>query len=123
LWDVAPEERGDAQTAMQKELDSLPPGTSTLAMEKAPEQALVPFRESKKRRDCVRFALAHIRNYVRELHQAGETDFESDWAISTFVQRLEQRFRPLLEQELLDDNLTHDELCELLEEWVDEALD
>jgi hypothetical protein len=123
LWDVAPEEREDAQAALQKELGSLPIGTSALAMEKAREQALAPFRESKKRKEHVNLALAHIRNYVRELHRAGETDFESDWAISNFVQRLEQRFRPLLEQELLDDDLSHDELCELLEEWVDEALD
>jgi len=123
LWDVAPEQREDAQAAMQKALLSLPIGTSALAMEKAREQALVPFRESKKRKEHVNFALAHIRTYVRELHQAGETDFESDRAISHFVQRLEQRFRPELEQELLDDDLSHDELCELLEEWVDEALD
>jgi hypothetical protein len=123
LWDVAPEEREHAQAALQKELGSLPIGTSALAMEKAREQALFPFRESKKRKAHVNLALAHIRTYVRELHQSGETDFESDWAISNFVQRLEQRFRPLLEQELLDDDLSHDELCELLEEWVDEALD
>jgi hypothetical protein len=123
LWDVAPEQREDAQAAMQKALLSLPNGTSALAMEKARELALVAFRESKKRKEHVNFALAHVRTYVRELHQAGETDFESDWAISNFVQRLEQKFRPLLEQELLDDDLTHDELCELLEEWVDEALD
>jgi hypothetical protein len=123
LWDVTPGEREEAQVAMQKELDSLPIGTSAFALEKAREQTLVPFRESKKRKERVDLALAHIRNYVRELHQAGETDFESDWAISNFVQRLEQRFRPLLEQEVLDDDLNHNELCELLEEWVDEALD
>ena len=123
LWDVAPEEREDAQVAMRKELESLPIGTSALALGKAREQALVPFRESKKRKERADLALAHIRNYVRQLHEAGETDFKSDWAISNFVQGLEQRFRPLLEQELLDDDLSHDELCELLEEWVDEALD
>jgi hypothetical protein len=123
LWDVAPGEREEAQVAMQKELESVPIGTSALALENAREQALVPFRKSKKRKEHVARALSHIRNYVRELHQAGETDFESDWAISNFVQRLEQRFRPLLERELLDDDLSHDELCELLEEWVDEALD
>jgi hypothetical protein len=123
LWDVAPGERDEAQAAMQKKLEILPVGTSALALEKAREQTLVPFRESKKRKERVDLALAHIRNYVIELHQAGETDFESDWAISNFVQRLEQRFRPLLEQELLSDDLSHDELCELLEEWVDEALD
>jgi hypothetical protein len=123
LSDIAPEEREDAQAAMQKKLESLPTGTSALALEKAREQALVFFRESKKRKERVNLALAHIRTYVRELHQAGETDFESDWAISNFVRRSEQRFRPLLEQELRDDDLSHDELCELLEEWVDEALD
>jgi hypothetical protein len=123
LWDVAPGEREEAQAAMQKELGSLPIGTSTLAIEKARERALVPFRESKKRKEQVNLALPHIRTYIRELHQAGETDFESDWAISNFVQSLEQRFRPLLEQELLDGDLSHDELCELLEEWVDEELD
>ena len=123
LWDVAPGEREEAQAAVKKELESLPIGTSALALEKARERALIPFRESKKRKERVDLALAHIRTYVRELHHAGETDFESDWAISNFVQRLEQRFRPLLEQELLDDDLSHDELCELLEEWVDEALD
>jgi Helix-turn-helix domain len=123
LWDVAPGEREEARAAMQKELESLPIGTSVLAMEKARERAIIPFRASKKRKEHVDLALVHIGTYVRGLHQAGETDFESDWAISNFVQRLEQRFRPLLEQELLDEDLTHDELCELLEEWVDEALD
>jgi len=123
LWDVAPGERPEAQGAIQKELENLPIGTSALALEKAREQALFPFRESKKRKDRVNLALAHIQNYVTGLHQAGETDFESDWAISNFVQRLEQRSRPRLEQELLDDDLSHDELCELLEEWVDETLD
>ena len=33
LSDIAPEEREDAQAAMQKKLESLPTGTSALALE------------------------------------------------------------------------------------------
>ena len=123
LWDVAPEEREQAQAAIRTKLDSFPTGTSASALENAREQALVPFRESKKRIERIALALAHIPTYIEELRQAGETDFESHWAGWNFARSLEGRIRPVLERELLECELTDDDLSELVEELVDEELD
>ena len=123
LWDIRPEEHEDAKEALRRQLGSLPVGTPARTMEKAREQVLVPLREAKKRKDRIERAVPRIRGYLAELRWAGEVDFESDWDLWNFAKRLEGRIRPVLDEELQDDELTDRELSELIEELVDEALD
>ncbi len=123
LWDVAPEEREDAQAAIRRKLESLPAGTSALAMQTAREQSLVPFRESKKRRQKIGLALAHIRPYLGQLRQDGEVEFGTESDVWNFARRVESQIRRSLEQELLNDEMSDRELSEFVEELVDEALD
>jgi len=85
--------------------------------------ALIPFRESRKRDERVEPALRRIRGYLEQLHRDGETDFESDWAVWNFAKRLERELRPVIEQEFLKDDLSDDELTDLIEELVDEKLE
>ncbi len=126
LWDVAPEEREHAQAALQKELGSLPIGTSALAMEKAREQALFPFRESKKRK-CARQSCSrtHPKPMSESCISQTETDFESDWAISEFRSR---DWNTEISARCSNRNysmttsvMTSSASC--LKKWVDEALD
>lgn len=123
LWDIRPDEQEDAKEAMRRQLESLPVGTPARTMEKAREQVLAPLREAKKRKDRIERAVPRIRGYLAELHWAGEVDFESDWDLWNFAKRLEGRIRPVLDEELQDDEVTDHELSELIEELVDEALD
>jgi len=123
LWDIRPDEHEDAKEAIRRQLESLPVGTPARTMEKAREQVLAPLREAKKRKDRIDRAVPRIRGYLQELHWAGETDFESDGEMSNFAKRLEGRIRPVLDEELQNDELTDHELSEMIEELVDEALD
>jgi hypothetical protein len=123
LTDVAPEGHENAKEAIRRRLESLPMGTHALAMEKAREQALAPFREAKKKKERVDRALGRIRGYLERLYWAGETDFESDWAVCNFAKRLEGRLRPVVDEELRNDDLSDDELSDLIEELVDEELE
>jgi hypothetical protein len=123
LWDISPEEREEAQGAIRRKLECLPAGASALSMQSARERSLVPFRESKKRREKIGLALARIRPYLGQLRQEGEVEFDSDWEVWGFARRLESQLRPLLEQELLNDEMSDRELSEFVEELVNDVLD
>ncbi len=122
LINIASGEWESAREAIRKKLESLPRGTSLTAMENAREQALAPFRESQKRNLRVELALVHIRRYIDQLRLEEEVEFDSDGDVSNFVKSLERRLRPVLIQELIEDDLSDEELSELVEELADEAL-
>jgi hypothetical protein len=54
---------------------------------------------------------AWAQSRYKTLHKFSGNDGSMPFAVDPFFK---QRFRPQLEQELLDDDLSHDELCELL---------
>jgi hypothetical protein len=123
LTDIAPEGHEHAKEAIRRRLESLPMGTHALAMENAREQALAPFREAKKKKERVERVLGRIRGYLERLYWAGETDFESVWAVGNFAKRLEGRLRSVVDEELRNDDLSDDDLSDLIEELVDEELE
>lgn len=123
LWDISPEEREDAKEAIQKRLDNLPVGTPLRTMESDRDQALAPFRAAKRQKARIDLAICHLQRYLERLYQEGSTDFESSWAVWNFAKRLEGRVRPVLVDELQNDDLSDEELSELIEELVDEELE
>lgn len=123
LSDIARGERENARNPIPHKLESLPGGTPATALERAREQALMPFRDSQKRATRVDQALRRISLYLERLNRDGEIDFESEWGFSSFARKLEGRLRPVIASELENASITDDDLSELVEELVDEALE
>jgi hypothetical protein len=123
LWNVDPEERENAKQAVRRRVEGLPVGTLAAVMERERDQALAPFRAAKRRKERVDLAIGQVRTYLERLHRMGETEFETTWDVWNFAKTVEKRIRAVLMEEMQNDDLTDDELSELIEELVDEALE
>lgn len=130
LWDIDYSEQGNAKEAIRRALQELPPGTPEKNLERAREQALAPFREARKRREQdaaqqqrVELRLFHVRHYLRELQAAGQVQFEDDWDLWKYADRITPRVRQALLEELQSQELTDEEIEAFIEQLVEEALD
>lgn len=123
LADITWGERDNAREAIRQKLEGLRGGTPATALEKAREDALAPFRDSRRRAARVDQALRHIKLYLDRLNRGGEIDFENEWEVSSFARKMEGRLRPVIANELESATISEDDLSELVEELVDEALE
>jgi hypothetical protein len=142
VWGATTEESEGARNKVSKALDAIPVGTSYKEMERVRDAALQPFKaaiakrnaeEEKRKKEerrtqeiesTVSYRLGHVYDYLGQLEQEGELEFTWFFDRSQMAQRLEERIRPILVNEMRKKQATSDEYIERrIEQLVDQNID